>query len=187
MRDNILIRLEISIDLRRMRLQITKCNMIDDPETVASRLRSARKRAGFRTQTEFAESIDVPQPTYNQHERGTRGKNGLDEVTAKKYAAALRVDWLWLLHGVGEREMTSQESAEPVGEMMPLSMAEQAWRRVCVRIAAEAIKRRHYPDDRIEEASDMLVDVLFSKALDSLKQGKSDADILHELQQNSAQ
>jgi len=66
--------------------------------TPSERLKWARERAGFGSAAEAARSLDVPDVTYRAHEAGTRG---LDQPTAKRYAKALGIAWVWLLTGEG--------------------------------------------------------------------------------------
>lgn len=70
--------------------------MTDD---IATRLKNARRHAGFRTAKQFADRLGVPQPTYANHETGARG---LTREVLLKYAAALGVTVEWLLTGKGD-------------------------------------------------------------------------------------
>lgn len=73
-----------------------KMHMSDEKE-VGQRLKEARKRAGFRTAKEAAESLGVAYPTYSQHENGTRGILREAELYARRFKVSLD----WLLRGKG--------------------------------------------------------------------------------------
>ena len=67
--------------------------------TPAGRLKIARATiAGFRTAAEFARHVAVPEVTYRAHENGLRG---LSATAARRYGAALGVNWAWLITGEG--------------------------------------------------------------------------------------
>lgn len=63
-----------------------------------SRLRLARKDAGFNEATEAAKAFGWNPVTYLSHENGTRG---LRPSIAERYARAFRVPAEWLLYGKG--------------------------------------------------------------------------------------
>ncbi|WP_031207793.1 LexA family transcriptional regulator [Mesorhizobium sp. L2C085B000] len=66
----------------------------------ASRLRSARLYAGYRSATKAAEDLKVPVGTYAGHENGSRD---FDTETAKLYASFFNVRLAWLMLGEGPR------------------------------------------------------------------------------------
>ncbi len=64
----------------------------------ATRLRQARKSAGFASAQDACARFGWSYPTYSGHENGSRGyKTG----KAEEYARAFRVDLAWLLTGIG--------------------------------------------------------------------------------------
>lgn len=67
-------------------------------ETIADRLRWARKRQGYETPTDAARTRGWTVSTYLGHENGDRNPS---RPTAQKYAKAFRVRWEWLLEGQG--------------------------------------------------------------------------------------
>ena len=71
---------------------------IADMQEIASRLRWARKQAGYETATDAAHAFGWAVPTYSAHENGSRG---LRVDKARRYAQAFRVSLLWLLTGEG--------------------------------------------------------------------------------------
>jgi len=66
--------------------------------TPAQRLRYAREMAGYTSPTAFSAAHGIPQPTYHQHESGTRK---LRPDVAEKYAEELGCSVAWLLTGEG--------------------------------------------------------------------------------------
>lgn len=68
-------------------------------DTVADRLRWARKRAEFKTPTEAARENGWVVSTYLGHENGDRVPK---RPTAKRYARAFKVRWEWLLEAEGQ-------------------------------------------------------------------------------------
>jgi len=66
-------------------------------DTPAKRLRWARKfKSKYLTGTEAARAFGWPVPTYLGHENGDRKPS---VRAAKKYAAAYKVPWVWILDG----------------------------------------------------------------------------------------
>lgn len=65
----------------------------------ASRLRTARMRAGFETAKDAADSMGFAVSTYLAHENGSRG---YPAKKAEVYARRFKVREQWLLYGVGE-------------------------------------------------------------------------------------
>lgn len=68
---------------------------------IASRLRQARLRAGYKTQSHFSESHGIKQSTYSMHEKGTRG---ISTLAAQQYARLLNISVDWLLLGTGDEQ-----------------------------------------------------------------------------------
>jgi len=64
-------------------------------KTAADRLREARVRY-FETASAAARARGWPVSTYLAHENG---QNRFDEETARRYARAFKVSWIWLLYG----------------------------------------------------------------------------------------
>lgn len=67
-------------------------------DTIADRLRWARRRQGFETATDAAKARGWTVSTYLGHENGDRNPS---RKLAQKYAKAFRVRWEWLLEGQG--------------------------------------------------------------------------------------
>lgn len=86
-----------------------------------TRLKEARRAAGFKTAIEFAAKHGFPQATYQHHENGTRGMK-ID--VCRRYARLLGVDETWLLTGNGA--MHGGNPAQPSDE---LSTAQHQLRR----------------------------------------------------------
>lgn len=70
-------------------------------ETMGSRLRQARIRAGLPSARQAAERHGWTISTYSAHENG---QNDFDEVAARNYGRAFRVSAGWLLTGEGAAE-----------------------------------------------------------------------------------
>jgi phage repressor protein C with HTH and peptisase S24 domain len=68
-------------------------------DTPAARLRYLREQREIGSAAEFARRLGVPEVTYRAHESGVRG---FGEDQARRYAAALRANWVWLLTGTGD-------------------------------------------------------------------------------------
>ncbi|NTG00171.1 helix-turn-helix transcriptional regulator [Agrobacterium rhizogenes] len=83
--------------------------MADDIE-IGSRLKQARKAAGFKTAKIAAESLGVAYSTYAQHENGTRGITREAELYTRRYKISL--DWLMRGKGPGPSGQASSEVAE---------------------------------------------------------------------------
>lgn len=78
-----------------------------------TRLRDARKEAGFRSAAAFAKAIGVPDQTYRAHESG---QNDLSGDHAATYARHLGVCPAWLLFGDSyPREGPSEAGPTPIG------------------------------------------------------------------------
>lgn len=74
------------------------------------RLTAARKEAGYQTTRAAAAALGVKEPTYVQHENGTRG---FKRESADSYARKFHVSLEWLLTGKGTKE---RRSLRPGGE-----------------------------------------------------------------------
>jgi len=77
------------------------------------RLRWARERADFKSPRAAAREYGWNENTYKEHERV--GGNRFNEATARKYARAFRVNWTWLILGVGEP--TGKTASRPAAEL----------------------------------------------------------------------
>jgi len=78
-------------------------------DTVASRLKWARREAGFDTATAAARAHRFTVSTYLGHENGNRAPS---RGTAKRYGRAFNVRWDWLLEG--EAAPSFEATAAPV-------------------------------------------------------------------------
>ena len=67
------------------------------------RVRWSRSRV-FESAAKAAVSMGIPESTYRQYERGPESSRFavLDEEYAKTFAKKFKVNWVWLLTGVGE-------------------------------------------------------------------------------------
>lgn len=88
--------------------------------TPSDRLRNARRDAGFRTATAFAEAVGQNVTTYTQHENGNRA---FDADDAARYAKRLKTTPEHLLYGraTGEpevREIVGYAGADPEGVVL---------------------------------------------------------------------
>jgi hypothetical protein len=63
-----------------------------------TRLKTARRAAGYKTATEFCEKNQIPISTYNMHETG---KRKIMPDIAEKYSNILKLNTSWLLTGTG--------------------------------------------------------------------------------------
>ena len=70
-----------------------------DKISIAARLRSARKVAGYKTSKEFCQKFDIPESSYSTHENGHRG---IKEQLLKQYAEYLNFNYKWLASGQGD-------------------------------------------------------------------------------------
>lgn len=75
-------------------------------ETIADRLRKARKNAGFRSAAEAAQALNVPYPTYAGHENGSRG---ITTEALELYARRYKVTADWLMTGKMQNGQFLQE------------------------------------------------------------------------------
>jgi transcriptional regulator with XRE-family HTH domain len=89
--------------------------------TPSDRLRRARKDAGFRTATDFAEALGISKNTYLQHENGTRA---FDAAAASQYARKARTTPEHLLYDRKPvarddmREIVGYAGADPEGTVL---------------------------------------------------------------------
>ena len=77
-------------------------------DQTATRLKEARKAAGFRSARSAAESLGVKYSTYAGHENARRG---LNDAMAVKYATQFGVSLDWLLMGEGNGPAQPLEDA----------------------------------------------------------------------------
>ena len=74
-------------------------------DNFSDRLAWARRRAGFERAQHAAEAFDWNVNTYKSHDNGIRADaRGPSEEVAKRYARAFRIDWVWLMLGIGSPE-----------------------------------------------------------------------------------
>ena len=117
----------------------------------ATRLREARKAAGFSSARSAAETRGFPVSTYAQHENGIRG---YDDELAKAYARAFRVTPEWLLFGKGKPqrghllpdEFELEAILRDVQGEIPASTPFSDWPRVAA--AALLARLELYQEDR---------------------------------------
>jgi transcriptional regulator with XRE-family HTH domain len=83
----------------------------DEISGIGGRLKLARERAGYKTQSELADAIDVRAQTIWRIETG--GHTGA-RSTLDKIADALKVSRAWLEHGVGEAPPPRTDQVEAV-------------------------------------------------------------------------
>jgi phage repressor protein C with HTH and peptisase S24 domain len=77
--------------------------------TIAKRLDTAMKAAGFETQSALSRKSGVPQPTINRILKGL-GKKGPETETIKKLAAACNVSASWLIDETNETRQTGGDA-----------------------------------------------------------------------------
>jgi len=65
---------------------------------MAERLRFARKEAGYESAAEAADAMDIPVPTYQAHENGSRG---FRIKSATRYANFFQINAVWLTENKG--------------------------------------------------------------------------------------
>lgn len=107
------------------------------------RLKAARK-ARFRTATEAAAYLGIPQATYAHHEKGTR-KVRPDE--AERYAKAFRVSPSWLMFGADGPPMFAAESGvspDPVPALTTLKIVGEVAAGVWRSAIADAMEPESY-------------------------------------------
>lgn len=85
-------------------------------ETIADRLKKARKDAGFRSAAEAANSLNVAYPTYAGHENGSRG---VTTEALELYARRFKVTADWLLKGKEQQVRAAENDGEPVTPKAP--------------------------------------------------------------------
>jgi phage repressor protein C with HTH and peptisase S24 domain len=85
-----------------------------DMDTIAKRLQYLRKRVGFATATDAARAFGWTVPTYLGHENGDRNPS---RETAKRYAAAYKARWEWILEGGPQLEPPKDETVPIVGDV----------------------------------------------------------------------
>jgi transcriptional regulator with XRE-family HTH domain len=75
--------------------------------SINSRLREARKLAGFETASDAARALGIPVATYGGHEDGNRG---FKARSGERYAQFFRVSFEWLMTGRGEPRRKSRDA-----------------------------------------------------------------------------
>lgn len=79
-------------------------------DSIADRLKEARKAAGFKSAADAANALNVAYPTYAGHENGSRG---LTTEALELYARRFKVSADWLLKG---KTLPSSWAPEPIKE-----------------------------------------------------------------------
>jgi transcriptional regulator with XRE-family HTH domain len=79
-------------------------------KAVATRLKWARRAAGYATAREFAQAHGITKGTYDGHEAGSRGL--MFKGTAERYADLLDVSLDWLLTGKGDGPAATGEKPQ---------------------------------------------------------------------------
>lgn len=88
-------------------------------DTAHSRLKEARRQAGYRSAKAGAERLAQPYPTYAAHENGSRA---YDRNDATRYAKAFGVRPEWLLFGeLGAEPIT--QTQDPQSPLAPIVKA----------------------------------------------------------------
>lgn len=108
-------------------------HMDDDTKwmTPDARLRWARNDAGFSKQIQAVERFEWPASTYSAHESGRRN---FGRQQAQIYAHAFRVNYIWLLDGIGEphdRATSAVSAAAPTPDVERLKIIKDILYRVC--------------------------------------------------------
>lgn len=82
------------------------------------RVRWARERI-YSNMAEAAEALEMPASTYRQYERepGTSRWATLDQDHAKDFARKFKVNWVWLLTGVGSPQKDASDAASELVEI----------------------------------------------------------------------
>lgn len=73
-----------------------------------TRLKEARKRAGFKTAKDAAESLGIKYVTYSSHENSQSGGRGVPRDAALQYSRRFGVSLEWLLTGKEQSTQTRQ-------------------------------------------------------------------------------
>lgn len=110
-----------------------------DTETPASRLKSARQNAGWRSARKFATELGVDETTYRSHEMpaGAPGARAFNEESAQRYADALNVNWMWLLYGDAVAPMTGESTVATISGVSE-SQAAAAMRPILTAMGIDA-------------------------------------------------
>ena len=107
-----------SLRLLRSTCQRTMRNWLCEAgrmDTIAERLQFLRKKAGFATASEAARAFGWVVPTYLGHENGDRNPS---RETAKRYGAAFKERWEWILEGgYKDNDVPREETVPIVGEV----------------------------------------------------------------------
>lgn len=134
---------------------------MNSENSIAQRLRAARRRAGFASAAAAARAFGWSEVTYRAHENGLRG---IRSAVAEHYAARLNVSLAWLLTGEGRHPRRHHlDIAGEVGDggsvrprlragppravfsvETPVAMSPQA---IGFRIAGTALQPRYDPGD----------------------------------------
>lgn len=82
--------------------------------TPAERLQFLRKKAGFETATDAARAYGWTVSTYLGHENGDRNPS---RSSAKRYAAAYKSSWEWILEGEEKASQPQSDTVPIVGDV----------------------------------------------------------------------
>jgi transcriptional regulator with XRE-family HTH domain len=106
---------------------------------LSSRIRAARKAAGFKTAKSFLKKHKVPASTYSQHESGARTA---DDVALKFYSKVFDVSFDWLKTGKGQpfKKPTPFKSETLAEESVELKRADHINEVLLTKILARTIK-----------------------------------------------
>lgn len=96
--------------------------MTDAIKKISTRLKAARKAAGFRSATAFAKEKEIPMSTYSQHENGKRSINS--EILIF-YCKQFGVQPGWLLSGIGSPFAPDVEEVDRKGQLISDALDEE--------------------------------------------------------------
>lgn len=82
-----------------------------------TRIKAARKNAGYKTAKSFLEAHDYPHATYMQYETGRRNPN---DTVLKKLAKQFKINFDWLKYGHGSPLKNGKASSVIDGELLDL-------------------------------------------------------------------
>ncbi|EKD71595.1 MAG: hypothetical protein ACD_46C00151G0002 [uncultured bacterium] len=89
---------------------------------IASRLKSARKAAGYKSAKDFAIKQNMPVSTYSQHETGKRSINAELIIS---YSSELQINPSWLLTGIDDPQAVDLDSQTTRGQNKLTSFLEK--------------------------------------------------------------
>lgn len=101
-------------------------------DTPGSRLRAARKAAGYSSTEAVADQIGLTASAIRHHENG---RNDFDIRSAKRYAELYKVSWKWILFG--EENSPEAEIAEAMEGLKIIDPRRRAYILQMIRTEAE--------------------------------------------------